>query len=204
MVELQSPIHNTFPGVSLSFPQTHWNAFYSNLIVDQCSQGLGKCLDDHPTELEVLTYPDLPAGAMYNADLQCRLQFNTTDETVRVCSKMDEICTQLWCLVNDECITQLRPAASGTNCGRHRVGTDFFQDLWKHSWSKWFTRILLVIDFSGARARNAFRSKINHRQSMANGVTGLNTRNVHVHAAVVFLYLGESVTIPGMPFENPI
>lgn len=68
-----------------------------------------------------MIYPDLPAGAMYNADLQCRLQFNTTDETVKVCSKMDEICSQLWCLVNDECVTQLRPAAGGTNCGRHKV-----------------------------------------------------------------------------------
>lgn len=93
---------------------------FSNLFLIS-SQGLGKCLDDSPAELEVLTYPDLPAGAMYNADLQCRLQFNTTDETVKVCSKMDEICSQLWCLVNDECVTQLRPAAPGTNCGRHRV-----------------------------------------------------------------------------------
>lgn len=82
---------------------------------------MGDCLDDPPTEMEVLTYPDLPAGAMYNADLQCRLQFNTTDESVKVCSKMDEICSQLWCLVNDECVTQLRPAAGGTNCGRHKV-----------------------------------------------------------------------------------
>lgn len=91
------------------------------LIFVGYSQGLGKCLDDHPTEYEILTYPDLPAGAMYNADLQCRLQFNTTDESVQVCSKIDEICSQLWCRVNDECVTQLRPAASGTNCGRHKV-----------------------------------------------------------------------------------
>lgn len=60
-------------------------------------------------------------GAMYNADLQCRLQFNKTDDSVRVCSKPDEICNQLWCLVNDVCITQLRPAAPGTNCGKHKV-----------------------------------------------------------------------------------
>ena len=85
------------------------------------SQGLGNCLDDSPTEMEVMMYPDLPPGAMYNADLQCRLQFNTTDETVKVCSKMNEICSQLWCLVNDECVTQLRPAAPGTNCGKHKV-----------------------------------------------------------------------------------
>lgn len=73
--------------------------------------------------MEVLSYPDLPPGAMYNADLQCRLQFNTTDEAVKVCSKMDEICSQLWCLVSDECVTQLRPAAPGTNCGKHKVKT---------------------------------------------------------------------------------
>lgn len=92
---------------------THFGCFFS--------QGFGNCLDDPPTEMDVLSYPDLPAGAMYNADLQCRLQFNTTDETVKVCSKMDEICSQLWCLVDDECVTQLRPAAGGTNCGRHKV-----------------------------------------------------------------------------------
>lgn len=58
---------------------------------------------------------------MYNADLQCRLQFNETDEMVHVCSKLDEICSRLWCLVNDVCTTQLRPAAPGTHCGKHKV-----------------------------------------------------------------------------------
>lgn len=60
-------------------------------------------------------------GAMYNADLQCRLQFNQTNDSIQVCSKLDEICSQLWCLVNDVCVTQLRPAAPGTNCGKHKV-----------------------------------------------------------------------------------
>lgn len=60
-------------------------------------------------------------GAMYNADLQCRLQFNQTNDNIQVCSKLDEICSQLWCLVNDVCVTQLRPAAGGTNCGKHKV-----------------------------------------------------------------------------------
>lgn len=80
---------------------------------------MGKCLDDPPTE-EEFTYPELPPGAMYKADQQCRLQFNTTEEEVRVCSKMDEICSQLWCLVNDECVSKLRPAAPGTHCGKHK------------------------------------------------------------------------------------
>lgn len=63
-------------------------------------------------------------GAMYNADLQCRLQFNQTNDSIQVCSKLDEICSQLWCLVNDVCVTQLRPAAPGTNCGKHKVRLD--------------------------------------------------------------------------------
>lgn len=90
-------------------------------------------MDDSPAELEVLTYPDLPAGAMYNADLQCRLQFNTTDETVKVCSKMHEICSQLWCTVNDECVTQLRPAAPGTNCGKHTVSKEILKGVERYS-----------------------------------------------------------------------
>lgn len=75
------------------------------------------------TQPIILTLYSLHAGAMYNADLQCRLQFNQTDDTVRVCSKVDEICSQLWCLVNEVCVTQLRPAAPGTHCGKHKVYT---------------------------------------------------------------------------------
>lgn len=85
------------------------------------SQGLGKCLEDAPTPLEEYQYPELPAGAMYNADLQCRLQFNATDEETKVCSQLDEICSQLWCSLNGTCTTLLRPAAPGTHCARHKV-----------------------------------------------------------------------------------
>lgn len=65
-------------------------------------------------------YPELPPGAMYNANLQCQMQFNSTDESIIVCSKLDEICSQLWCLVDGVCTTLLRPAAPGTNCFKHK------------------------------------------------------------------------------------
>ena len=81
---------------------------------------MGKCLDDSPTEIEY-PYPDLPPGAMYNAELQCRLQFNVTDEDITVCSAPHEICSQLWCQVNGECVTNMRPTAPGTKCGKHKV-----------------------------------------------------------------------------------
>lgn len=83
-------------------------------------------MDDEPAkattpEDEEYIYPDLPPGSMYKGDLQCRLQFNLTDENnVHVCSRMDEICSTLWCQIADNCITQLRAAAAGTTCGKHK------------------------------------------------------------------------------------
>lgn len=76
-------------------------------------------MDDEPKE-EAYDYPELPPGTMYNANLQCRLQFNSTDESVTVCSQMDEICSHLWCLVDNTCTTQLKAAAPGTHCGKHK------------------------------------------------------------------------------------
>ena len=76
-------------------------------------------MEDAPGQ-EEYPYPELPAGAMYNADLQCRLQFNSTDEDLKVCSQLDEICSQLWCSLNNTCTTLLRPAAPGTHCARHK------------------------------------------------------------------------------------
>lgn len=62
----------------------------------------------------------MPPGAMYKAEDQCRFQFNTTDEHVTVCSRVDEICSQLWCQIDDNCVTQLKAAAAGTGCGYHK------------------------------------------------------------------------------------
>ena len=73
---------------------------------------------------------------MYNADLQCRLQFNTTDEDIKMCSQLDEICSQLWCMINGTCTTLLRPAAPGTRCGKHKVkikSISFLKCLMKHA-----------------------------------------------------------------------
>lgn len=55
------------------------------------SEGKGACLDDPPT-LGGYQYPDLPAGSMYSAEHQCRLQFGT--EEAGVCSDMEEVSNQ--------------------------------------------------------------------------------------------------------------
>lgn len=82
------------------------------------SKGSGQCLEDEPDLLERYKYPDLPAGVMYDANYQCRLQFG---QKAILCTPPDEICLHLWCSINTTCTTLLRPAAEGTNCGKHKV-----------------------------------------------------------------------------------
>ncbi|KAJ3661835.1 hypothetical protein Zmor_006216 [Zophobas morio] len=94
-----------------------WSRCSRRDITNFLDKGLGQCLQDEPEDNEIYEYPELPPGAMYNADYQCRFQFGG-DATV--CSPLDEICFRLWCMVNDTCTTQLRPAAPGTYCGKHK------------------------------------------------------------------------------------
>ncbi|XP_070503091.1 A disintegrin and metalloproteinase with thrombospondin motifs 12 [Chironomus tepperi] len=114
-----SILHIMTPSFEIDTVQVSWSNCSRRDITHFLDQGLGKCLEDAPSETEY-TYPDLPPGAMYNADLQCRLQFNTTDEDIKMCSQLDEICSQLWCMINGTCTTLLRPAAPGTRCGKHK------------------------------------------------------------------------------------
>lgn len=52
------------------------------------SQGKGECLEDEPADNDY-AYPDLPPGAMYNAEHQCRLQFGVREASV--CSPLHEV-----------------------------------------------------------------------------------------------------------------
>ncbi|KAG5674191.1 hypothetical protein PVAND_004173 [Polypedilum vanderplanki] len=113
-----SKMHIMTPSFEADTVHVQWSNCSRRDITQFLDQGLGKCLEDEPTESEY-QYPDLPPGAMYDAHLQCRLQFNLTDENIKMCSQLDEICTQLWCSINDTCTTLLRPAAPGTMCGKH-------------------------------------------------------------------------------------
>ena len=50
---------------------------------------MGYCLEDLPSTEEPYSYPDLPPGALYNADHQCKLQFGSVSATV--CSPLEEV-----------------------------------------------------------------------------------------------------------------
>ena len=102
----------------------------------------GSCLEDEPASEhhELFRYPELPPGAMYNVDHQCRLQYGPE---ATHCAGMDQVylhfkqnsvwkksewillrqvCQTLWCkLPDNRCVTRLEPAAPGTHCAKHKV-----------------------------------------------------------------------------------
>ncbi|XP_076664093.1 A disintegrin and metalloproteinase with thrombospondin motifs 7 isoform X2 [Andrena cerasifolii] len=93
-----------------------WSRCSRRDLTNFLDQGKGECLGDEPADNDY-TYPDLPPGAMYNAEHQCRLQFGVREASV--CSPLQEICSKLWCIVDGTCTTMLHPAAPGTHCGKH-------------------------------------------------------------------------------------
>ncbi|XP_076178913.1 A disintegrin and metalloproteinase with thrombospondin motifs 7 isoform X3 [Ptiloglossa arizonensis] len=93
-----------------------WSRCSRRDITNFLDQGKGECLEDEPADNDYV-YPDLPPGAMYNAEHQCRLQFGVREASV--CSPLQEICSKLWCIVDGTCTTMLHPAAPGTHCGKH-------------------------------------------------------------------------------------
>ncbi|KAL1506613.1 hypothetical protein ABEB36_005941 [Hypothenemus hampei] len=111
-------IHIMTPAFEADAVQVSWSNCSRREVTNFLDKGLGKCLEDQPEEAEEYSYPQVPPGVMYNADYQCRLQFNTLNATV--CTRLDEICDRLWCSVNNFCTTLLKPAAPGTTCGKHK------------------------------------------------------------------------------------
>lgn len=123
---------------------------------------------------------------MYKADLQCRYQFNSTDEEIKVCSKLEEICSQLWCSVNGVCTTLLRPAAPGTKCGKHLVNNF----LWFVS-----SQISNKFNFSGVRINSVSKSKIFLCQFTEDGEIGVIGANAVELVVQVFRNKRGNVTI---------
>ncbi|XP_075156811.1 ADAM metallopeptidase with thrombospondin type 1 motif B [Haematobia irritans] len=113
-----SIVHIMTPTFGADTLQVCWSNCSRKYITHFLDQGLGDCLDDEPTTLDQYAYPEEQPGKRYNAELQCRLQYNVTDS--EVCSPMYEICSTLWCNVNGECITNMRPTAPGTLCGKRK------------------------------------------------------------------------------------
>ncbi|XP_068201484.1 A disintegrin and metalloproteinase with thrombospondin motifs 6-like [Palaemon carinicauda] len=79
----------------------------------------GACLEDEPPQVE-FTFPELPPGAMYDADHQCRLSFGQEATHCSGIEGIERVCQTLWCHLDNRCITRMEPAAEGTQCGVHK------------------------------------------------------------------------------------
>ncbi|XP_050328121.1 A disintegrin and metalloproteinase with thrombospondin motifs 12 isoform X1 [Bactrocera neohumeralis] len=114
-----SIVHIMTPTFGADTLQVSWSNCSRKYITQFLDQGFGDCLDDAPTPKRKYVYPALPPGVLFDVETQCRLQFNLTEADVNAssCTSMDEICSTLWCRVNGECVTNLRPTAPGTSCG---------------------------------------------------------------------------------------
>ncbi|XP_030569092.1 A disintegrin and metalloproteinase with thrombospondin motifs 7 [Drosophila novamexicana] len=116
-----SIVHIMTPTFGADTLQVCWSNCSRKYITHFLDQGLGECLNDSPTPPDEYNYPEVLPGERYNAKRQCRMQFNlTTDSDVGACSAPHEFCSTLWCRVNGECVTNMRPTAPGTACGKNK------------------------------------------------------------------------------------
>uniref|UniRef100_A0A673TXT9 ADAM metallopeptidase with thrombospondin type 1 motif 7 n=1 Tax=Suricata suricatta TaxID=37032 RepID=A0A673TXT9_SURSU len=105
-----------------------------------CSRGWGLCLDDAPTK-DVIDFPSVPPGVLYDVGHQCRLQYGAYSA---FCDDMDNVCHTLWCSVGTTCHSKLDAAVDGTRCGESKwclngecVPVGFRPEAVDGGWSGW-------------------------------------------------------------------
>lgn len=82
------------------------------------SNNLGECLNDEPST-DQYKYKGMLAGAIYDAEYQCRNTFpNST-----VCPvPEDKFCDRMMCKVSERsCMSNGEPLADGTKCAENKV-----------------------------------------------------------------------------------
>ncbi|XP_014743288.1 PREDICTED: A disintegrin and metalloproteinase with thrombospondin motifs 7 [Sturnus vulgaris] len=90
-----------------------WSRCSREYITRFLDRGWGLCLDDPPAQ-EVLDFPLVPPGVLYDVSHQCRLQYGPYST---FCDDMDSVCHTLWCTVGTTCHSKLDAAVDGTACG---------------------------------------------------------------------------------------
>ncbi|NWR55363.1 ATS7 metalloproteinase, partial [Bucorvus abyssinicus] len=93
-----------------------WSRCSREYITRFLDRGWGLCLDDPPAR-EVLDYPLVPPGVLYDVGHQCRLQYGAYST---FCDDMDSVCHTLWCTVGNTCHSKLDAAVDGTACGESK------------------------------------------------------------------------------------
>ncbi|XP_073474360.1 A disintegrin and metalloproteinase with thrombospondin motifs 7 [Aquarana catesbeiana] len=120
-----------------------WSRCSRDYITRFLDRGWGLCLDDPPSK-ELLNFPSVPPGVLYDVGHQCRLQYGSAST---FCQDIDNVCNSLWCSVGTTCHSKLDAAVDGTTCGENKwcFGGDCVpvghrpaavDGLWG-SWSSW-------------------------------------------------------------------
>uniref|UniRef100_A0A8C0EHC5 ADAM metallopeptidase with thrombospondin type 1 motif 7 n=1 Tax=Bubo bubo TaxID=30461 RepID=A0A8C0EHC5_BUBBB len=107
-----------------------WSRCSREYITRFLDRGWGLCLDDPPAR-EVLDYPLVPPGVLYDVGHQCRLQYGAYST---FCDDMDSVCNTLWCTVGNTCHSKLDAAVDGTACGENKL---WLPPPWKGSRPGW-------------------------------------------------------------------
>uniref|UniRef100_A0A8C3JEE7 ADAM metallopeptidase with thrombospondin type 1 motif 7 n=1 Tax=Calidris pygmaea TaxID=425635 RepID=A0A8C3JEE7_9CHAR len=117
-----------------------WSRCSREYITRFLDRGWGLCLDDPPAR-EVLDYPLVPPGVLYDVGHQCRLQYGPYST---FCDDMDSVCNTLWCTVGNTCHSKLDAAVDGTACGENKwcfngecVPVGYRPEAIAGGWSSW-------------------------------------------------------------------
>ncbi|XP_003784615.1 A disintegrin and metalloproteinase with thrombospondin motifs 7 [Otolemur garnettii] len=93
-----------------------WSRCSREYITRFLDRGWGLCLDDPPAK-DVIDFPAVPPGVLYDVSHQCRLQYGAYSA---FCDDMDNVCHTLWCSVGTTCHSKLDAAVDGTRCGESK------------------------------------------------------------------------------------
>ncbi|NXH03624.1 ATS7 metalloproteinase, partial [Loxia leucoptera] len=117
-----------------------WSRCSREYITRFLDRGWGLCLDDAPAR-ELLDFPLVPPGVLYDVGHQCRLQYGPYST---FCDDMDSVCSTLWCTVGNTCHSKLDAAVDGTACGESKwcfngecVPMGFRPEPIDGGWSSW-------------------------------------------------------------------
>ncbi|XP_064421805.1 A disintegrin and metalloproteinase with thrombospondin motifs 7 [Latimeria chalumnae] len=117
-----------------------WSRCSREYITRFLDRGWGLCLDDPPAK-EVIEFPLVPPGVLYNVNHQCRLQYGAESS---FCDDMDNVCNTLWCTVGSTCHSKLDAAVDGTKCGERKwcfngecVPVGYRPDRVNGGWGSW-------------------------------------------------------------------
>ncbi|KAK2087932.1 A disintegrin and metalloproteinase with thrombospondin motifs 7 [Saguinus oedipus] len=80
-------------------------------------RALGLRLLSWSAQEDIIDFPSVPPGVLYDVSHQCHLQYGAYSA---FCDDMDNVCHTLWCSIGTTCHSKLDAAVDGTRCGENK------------------------------------------------------------------------------------